>query len=510
MLSSEEYQETKRQLRNITSTGKLRQTLRRSLLHKLKEHDYATKFTPFEPLPHTRFFINRITTEPVFDQIIKAATTSNEFTIDTESVNVYKSRNEPALIQVQIILPHDYSIAVLIETHHLPSDDDVTFLLFKKLFQILFSPDKIIYIWGSRRELIPFTQFGLFSEEQVNHIKSINLQNQFKIFWKQQHPHQPSSTTTNNCLCETCLGKNPGNSWSLQDAVAHELKEYLSKQSTLENFNIGLDLNLFDMNEKKKQYREQLVTYALHDCFSMHKILINMKNKNFNFSLEITIKIPYDMMESISSSDDEIMFSQLTPPIERLKNDQILNINQETQLISSPTYQNSNWKISSTNDSKSANQRQIQATPSQPDLAHTQHSQSTHDQELQHKTQQLPAEQRKRIHNRSCTLKQRRRYYQSEIIIKNIDKRFTIREIKDILKYQNVSFYAVNTSISSRTNERTLYIGIRDITKLSLYEHEIKQLFTSSYFRQFQRMKRLISHPHHKFNQNVHQHHHHI
>ncbi|CAF1320176.1 unnamed protein product [Rotaria sordida] len=75
------------------------------------------------------------------------------------------------------------------------------------------------------------------------------------------------------------------------------------------------------MNDEEKHYREQLITYALHDCFSMQKIIIDMKNKNFKFSFEMTKKISYDLMESISSSDDEIIFSQLTPSIERLKND---------------------------------------------------------------------------------------------------------------------------------------------------------------------------------------------
>ncbi|CAF3008186.1 unnamed protein product [Rotaria sp. Silwood2] len=88
MLSNEEYQDTKRQLNNITSTGKSRQKIRTTLLEKLKEHEYATKFIPFEPLPHAQLFINRTTTEPILQQIIKAVTTSTEFTIDTESLYI--------------------------------------------------------------------------------------------------------------------------------------------------------------------------------------------------------------------------------------------------------------------------------------------------------------------------------------------------------------------------------------------------------------------------------------
>ncbi|CAF4655453.1 unnamed protein product, partial [Rotaria sp. Silwood2] len=68
----------------------------------IKEHEYATKFIPFEPLPHIPYFINRTTTERCLHQLIKAATVSPEFTLDTESMNIYKKENKPTLIQLQI------------------------------------------------------------------------------------------------------------------------------------------------------------------------------------------------------------------------------------------------------------------------------------------------------------------------------------------------------------------------------------------------------------------------
>ncbi|CAF1350913.1 unnamed protein product [Rotaria sordida] len=110
------------------------------------------------------------------------------------------------------------------------------------------------------------------------------------------------------------------------------------------------------MNDEEKHYREQLTTYALYDCFSMQKIIIDMKNKNFKFSFEMTKKISYDLVESISSSDDEIMFSQLTPSIERLKNDQTLNINKQEQLASTSPCGNFNWTMTSTDDNQLTNQ----------------------------------------------------------------------------------------------------------------------------------------------------------
>ncbi|CAF4756821.1 unnamed protein product, partial [Rotaria sp. Silwood2] len=116
---------------------------------------------------------------------------------------------------------------------------------------------------------------------------------------------------------------------------------------------------------------------------------------------ETTKKIPYDLMESISSSDDEIMFSQLTPSIERQKNDQTLHINEQEQLISTSTYKTSNSKITSTNENQSTNQQQLEATQSRSELEHPQRTQSIYEHKREHTTQQLSAEERKRIHNRN-------------------------------------------------------------------------------------------------------------
>ncbi|CAF4159779.1 unnamed protein product, partial [Adineta steineri] len=105
-------------------------------------------------------------------------------------------------------------------------------------------------------------------------------------------------------------------------AVAYELKGYLSKQLTIGGFNIGLDPDLYYMNDNEKYYRKELVTYALHDCLLMHKILINMKIKKYKFNFQMKNKIPYELIESISLSnddDDKISFSQLTPSVERRK-----------------------------------------------------------------------------------------------------------------------------------------------------------------------------------------------
>ncbi|CAF3521680.1 unnamed protein product [Rotaria socialis] len=490
MLSEEEYYTALQKLHNIPSHlhGNNRQNYKQVLKKQIQEYEYNLKYGNFEPLPYIPYFVNNITTEQTLHQLIQASSSSSEFTLDTESINVYKKKNQPALIQIQVLLPYNLSLVMIVEMCHLPHHHTTRFTLIKQLFDIIFASNKTIYIWGSKDELFPFIIFNLFSREQLQSITTINLQHQFKLFWNQHHRrHHHISTSSNiledRCICETCIGKKPSEPWSLQDSTAYLLDEYLPKILTRAQFNIGLDPNLFNLDSEEKQYRQQLTKYALNDCLSMQRILIHMKNTKFEFSFEKIIKIPYDLMESVSSSDDEIMFSQLTPSMKRLTNDQNLNINKQEQFISTSTSENSNWKITSTNNSRSANQRHTQST-SEREHRYTHETQPVDEHKPEHKPQQLSMEERKRIHNRSCTLKQRKRLYRQEIVCENTDARFTTTKIKKLLRERNIEFSAINRS-QSKLNKRTLYIGIKNINHMPRYEILTKYLLSTANYNRY-------------------------
>ncbi|CAF2142087.1 unnamed protein product [Rotaria magnacalcarata] len=222
MLSNDGYRDIKWKLDNVTKnlSGQQRHNYKRSLRQQIKEHEYATKFSPSEPLPYIPYYINRTTTAPCLRQLIQAATASSEYTLDTESMNIYKEGNQLTLIQLQIFLPHNSSCAIIIEVCHLPNENHICY------------------------ELKPFVIFKLFSNEQLDCMNPINLQEQFKLFWNKQHRHKSntssSSHASNNiCHCETCIGIGTSELWSLQNSIAFTFNEYLSKQLTNQNFNIG-------------------------------------------------------------------------------------------------------------------------------------------------------------------------------------------------------------------------------------------------------------------------------
>jgi hypothetical protein len=78
-------------------------------------------------------------------------------------------------------------------------------------------------------------------------------------------------------------------------------------------------------------------------------------------------------------------------------------------------------------------------------------------------------EQRKRV-NGKATVKQRAKNYKHVIIRLEIDSRFSIKAVKEILRAHNVSFSILNISKSKVTGITSLYIGIRQRSNLPDYE----------------------------------------
>ena len=623
---------------------------------KIKEERYSTLYKQFQPFPHTHYFINRSTDETTLKLLIQTASASDEFTIDTESINIPGKQNEPALIQLLMIHPYHASSVVIIECHHLIHKHHPHFKLIEKLFQVVLSSKKTNYIFGSKTELKPFIRFELFSLQQIESMTFINLQRNFKRYWQENHHHKPpnpeNTTQPEECQCETCIGKKPTESWSLQDCLAYELKQHLPKLLSQSKFNIGLDPTLRRLNSEERNHRRTLVEYACNDVLSMECIIRSLKNKQFKFEIgEQTrtrskpTKKPRISFDDSDDDDGEIYLSQLHPMVDRSVNQQQIEqqqIEQRTkkplinrqpiEQLNKPSTQSTNrtiyfsndkpttdrttssngifstGKISSANEPSSSNEHshdqsltssnEISHEPiqhqsnEQPPTTHSTNRTISHSNEqrttihstsrtviissepLNNRTippsnehtngrisipsnersnsrisipsnehltdrisissnehlngrlpipsnenfssngksssngtpssngifssneilssngqligQTLTVEQRKKIHNRSCTVKQRQRAYQKELIFRNIEKRFSITQIKKILKESDIDRSAVN-KWTSRSNQTSLYIGVKDGTRLEEYKSRLQHGFKPEYYRYWRR-----------------------
>ncbi|CAF1647193.1 unnamed protein product, partial [Rotaria magnacalcarata] len=105
--------------------------------------------------------------------------------------------------------------------------------------------------------------------------------------------------------------------------------------------------------------------------------------------------------------------------------------------------------------------------------------------------EKLSADQLRQIHNRSCTIKQRRRYYKNELIFENIDYRFSIKQIKMILKEEKIPIYIVNTTTTTE-NTRKLFVAVRNAKLLKTYEQQTQHLFTKIHYEQLKANRRLL------------------
>ncbi|CAF2236173.1 unnamed protein product, partial [Rotaria magnacalcarata] len=242
------------------------------------EHEFASRFPPFQPYHYQQYFFNYDTSEQTLQHLIEAVKNSTSFTLDTESVCIPYQQNKPALIQLQVIQENLFSYIILIEVCHLPYENTEKFELIRELFGYLFDPNNDIYVWGSIDEFEKFMERHLFSSNQIYRSNNINSQDYFKNYWHDHHPHQlilSSTTNDTSCTCETCLGIQLNNPWSLQDAVGYLLNQWLDKRYTCSSFDIGLDPTLFHRNSNEIEHRNIIATYATNDCLAIHQILVH-------------------------------------------------------------------------------------------------------------------------------------------------------------------------------------------------------------------------------------------
>jgi hypothetical protein len=549
MLSPEEINDIHCQLKQIPTssfTNKRKRELRHELNKVLKEHEYASTYSPFEPTGYEIIFVNRRTSIDTLITLDTKIKQTNIFTLDTESIIRRFQSNVPALIQLQLCAEPS-SIVIIIEVHHLPEQNKKEFQLIQNLFNSLFVEENKILIWGEIKELEQFTQFNLFNLQQIYLSTNRNIQHEFKLYWKKVYPHHENSKQ--KCQCRSCFGIDHDGPLALQDAVAFELGQWLDKRLTCQSFNIGLDPQLKRLNPREFQYRQSLWMYAANDCNAIYRIIIHSNIINDQYSEappvnqvnngilieeitnefndggiadEINDEITLDekgqaiivgesfsiinstnkstttstriyneppAIEQISSDDEEPMDpapkrKQLNKPTERNEpvlpnDDRPLQTNNNDQVNPGPSSMNNTEEVhpdpSSINDTEQTNPPATYSKYKNP----------------------LSEIERKKIHNKSRSKHQRVKAYTREIILYNIEKRFPVKMIKQMLKENGVSITQVNPVRSRRTGQITLYVGLKEPVQMKKYE-EIKELFT------YENYRRLFPHKFKKKEENQH------
>lgn len=482
MLSSQEHAKLLDQLNHIPQSfiAQQRHNFQRVVKKKLKEHAYASKFSPFTPTHYEIVFVNRTTTIETLHKLINLVDRSILFTLDTESTNIRYQSNKPSLIQLQVIQSDDDSKILFVEVCHLPRNDQYTFTLIKQLFHILLQPGKTIFTWGELDELKEFTRYDLFTHDQINLPKSINVQTRFRTYWSDNYPHQETelSIDTSICKCLYCFGIQHDGLISIQDAVAITLNNWIDKRLTRYPFDIGLDPQLQRLNEKQLEFRQSMSTYAANDCDAVKQIIIytNIINEN-QYLIEPQNSIFHiDEISPLNSPTNIFtVLLQEEQVQEQSSKDEIRPLSLELEL--EPVSEDDDIILSSTTTNR------VVTVTTQPERQPS--PESIPDERPQ--TSELTPTERKRIHNRSSTLRQRRRLFKHKITCYNIDPRFCIRKIKQMLDDNYINFTPVNTVKCRYTNKTILYIAVEDRQSVQQHQALIYTLFTTRNYNKIYR-----------------------
>ena len=138
MLSPEEINDIHYQLNHMPSsfTNKRKRELRHELNKVLKEHKYASTYSPFQPTGYELIFVNRTTSTNTLVKLDTKIKETHIFTLDTESITRKFQSNIQALLQLQLC-SETSSIVVIVEVHHLPKENQEEFQLTKKFIELV-------------------------------------------------------------------------------------------------------------------------------------------------------------------------------------------------------------------------------------------------------------------------------------------------------------------------------------------------------------------------------------
>ncbi|CAF1073676.1 unnamed protein product [Rotaria sp. Silwood1] len=195
------------------------------------------------------------------------------------------------------------------------------------------------------------------------------------------------------------------------------------------------------MNEIEQQYRNQLTKYAADDCLSIQRILIslNIIQLNYHISSTRTSTTPTTTTATTNKYHTNI-------ELEYTFDENDLFIMQQSIHESNAFIFNDK---SLSEDNQRSTQQSIELTPTIAISNKETNNDRINKLELTSNTfsdnnnetiDVLSREKRKRIHDRSCALKQRKKLYQHEIVMHNTDRWFIITNIKTILRQYSVDF----------------------------------------------------------------------
>ncbi|CAF1418442.1 unnamed protein product [Rotaria sordida] len=478
-----------------------------------QNHDYRRNYLPFT-IPSSFYnivHVHRFTTNDTISTLINHFESCYRYSIDTESD---RFTYDLSLIQVHSIPQHLPSFIVLFEINHLPPSDSSLMGKIKLLFSLLFRLGNIIFSWGSMSdELKSAIQMNLFTWP-VSAL-CINLQDEFPGWYRRALPpceacgsiqsSNKAMSSKSRCICTSNFPYvKSTDKWSLQNAIRYTVNRFLDKSSTKKNWNIMLDPNYSPLSSYERCKR---INYAIYDCFAvtlLHQAIydkwtLTQLREAELISLFTSNAPPHSsslssstLLENISEDENETKSTSLSISNALLRSS--LPLSNLLEDISDDEGEDDEVFISSL--SRHHDTDQLVNTTRHVDVFSTAIPENDvielipSDQELS--SNELPQPRRKcrsttaRIRRNRKRNMVKRSYRDRHIIYRNVYHRFTLKQIKNILRDRDVRYVHPKLDKSSRI----LSIGMKKSSLVDLYFDRIPgDLFDKFHYQQYRRQE---------------------
>jgi len=309
---------TEEKIKNKTSWMKEHRKMERN-------EELRRLYPPYYPSSNLEVFhVHYRSTVLTVEELIKKATKTTKFVVDTESqykrLEKGETRTNGALIQIQMIHPTNNPTVVVIETYYLPDTQTTLYKKVKNLCDIIFNNNNEIITWGPIKQ--EFESFQHLNLIHLGNVRKCDLQfyfsNPSQIY--DTHPEMERREITGAVSMEIGTAGDElivhveDDDWmfnddygdfqpkekfnqplGLQAAVAENFKKFLDKSYTKNEWNCGLDLNLDTWRSKRfstgryydgykeKQERKEMLKYAVHDCASVAELYFKKYPESTNY-----------------------------------------------------------------------------------------------------------------------------------------------------------------------------------------------------------------------------------
>lgn len=260
---------------------------------ELEELCRQGKLQTFKPPEnYSLFFINRTTDIFIIDNLIDQAKITNHYSIDTENDPITQ---RPATIQAEFIQHHTSSTIIIIEANHLPETNSPLFKKIQNLCSNIFTKNNRIYSWGpAKDELKKFVPFNLFINDILIDEQDLQFQHDSYIKYGLQNmiidefgQFLPKTYTLAEWACGLDLS----------------LRQHIPEGVSGSEF-------IYQVNEETK-YRQEAIKYAVNDVFAVTKLAFIKDEQLFSTPPPTAEQDETNYEESIDLQQEPVVELQL-------------------------------------------------------------------------------------------------------------------------------------------------------------------------------------------------------